>query len=299
MPSSHANILLPHLQKIEPDAQFTYSIPIITSSAGNKYYAKVGNTNEKEQYLGEAESLRAIHNAAPGLVPKVFASGVVEGESNKAAERPYFLSEFKELGSLSVGSAEVLGKRLAEELHTFKSSQGYGFGVPTYCGATRQENGWFQTWEECYSTMIGNLLFKLESRGIFTELVTKGEEVRARVIPWLLRPLKTEPVLLHGDLWSGNTGTDRTNGQPVIFDPSSYYGHNEADLAIARIFGGIPSTFFSTYHKYMPKSEPVEQYDLRADLYELYHYLNHTVLFGNVYAGSALQKMNGLLRECP
>ena len=30
----------------------------------------------------------------------------------------------------------------------------------------------------------------------------------------------------------------------------------------------------------MPKSEPVEQYDLRADLYELYHYLNHTVLFG-------------------
>lgn len=30
----------------------------------------------------------------------------------------------------------------------------------------------------------------------------------------------------------------------------------------------------------MPKSEPLEQYDLRADLYELYHYLNHTVLFG-------------------
>ena len=51
-------------------------------------------------------------------------------------------------------------------------------------------------------------------------------------------------------------------------------------LAIARIFGGIPSTFFTSYHKNIPKSEPVEQYDLRADLYELYHYLNHTVLFG-------------------
>jgi hypothetical protein len=24
----------------------------------------------------------------------------------------------------------------------------------------------------------------------------------------------------------------------------------------------------------------VDQYELRADLYELYHYLNHTVLFG-------------------
>lgn len=51
-------------------------------------------------------------------------------------------------------------------------------------------------------------------------------------------------------------------------------------LAIARMFGGIPNTFFSSYHKNMAKSEPVEQYDLRGDLYELYHYLNHTVLFG-------------------
>lgn len=58
--------------------------------------------------------------------------------------------------------------------------------------------------------------------------------------------------------------------------------HSETlqSLAIARMFGGIPSTFFSSYHKYMPKSEPVDQYDLQADLYELYHYLNHTVLFG-------------------
>lgn len=30
----------------------------------------------------------------------------------------------------------------------------------------------------------------------------------------------------------------------------------------------------------MPKTEPVSQYDLRGDLYELFHYLNHTVLFG-------------------
>lgn len=28
---------------------------------------------------------------------------------------------------------------------------------------------------------------------------------------------------------SGNTGTERATGQPVIFDPASYYGHNEAE----------------------------------------------------------------------
>jgi len=30
----------------------------------------------------------------------------------------------------------------------------------------------------------------------------------------------------------------------------------------------------------MPKTEPVDQYELRGDLYELFHHLNHTVLFG-------------------
>jgi len=46
------------------------------------------------------------------------------------------------------------------------------------------------------------------------------------------------------------------------------------------MFGGIPKSFFAEYHKHMPKTEPVDQYELRGDLYELFHYLNHTVLFG-------------------
>lgn len=60
----------------------------------------------------------------------------------------------------------------------------------------------------------------------------------------------------------------------------SSHGFDTCSLAIARIFGGIPQSFFKTYHEYLPKSEPEDQYELRGDLYELYHYLNHTVLFG-------------------
>lgn len=30
-------------------------------------------------------------------------------------------------------------------------------------------------------------------------------------------------------LQSGNAGIDKATGQPVIFDPASYYGHNEAE----------------------------------------------------------------------
>ena len=46
------------------------------------------------------------------------------------------------------------------------------------------------------------------------------------------------------------------------------------------MFGGIPSSFYTEYHKHLPKSAPEEEYDLRSDLYVLFHYLNHTVIFG-------------------
>lgn len=58
-------------------------------------------------------------------------------------------------------------------------------------------------------------------------------------------------------------------------------------LAIARIFGGFPKSFFDTYHAHRPKSEPVEEHEERADLYQLFHYLNHTLLFGVSYTRSS------------
>jgi len=145
--------------------------------------------------------------------------------------------------------------------------------------------------------MIGDLLDELANQGRYEELCSRGEEIREQVIPKLLGPLKIQPVLLHGDLWSGNVGAERTTNLPCIFDPSSFYGHNEADLAIARIFGGFSPAFFSTYHAHRPKSEPVDQYSHRMDLYELFHYLNHTALFGGSYAESAKRKMIQLLRR--
>ncbi|KAF8898988.1 fructosamine kinase PKL/CAK/FruK [Infundibulicybe gibba] len=290
-PSSRAKILPPlleRLQSIEPDAEFTGKPPKITSTTGKVYYVKLGSPDEKEHYIGEAESLKAIHSGSPGLAPRVLAIGISD-------DCPYFISEYKEIGALSHNSAGVLGKRLATELHQYTSPRGYGFGVPTYCGATKLKNGWYDDWETCFDNMIGDLLAQLGPRGDYDSLCRKGDLVRKHVIPNLLGRLNIRPALLHGDLWSGNVGVDKA-GEPVIFDPSSYFGHNEADLAIARIFGGFPNNFFETYHRFQPKSEPVDEYELRGDLYQLFHYLNHTVLFGGAYSGSAEKKMDILLR---
>jgi protein-ribulosamine 3-kinase len=62
------------------------------------------------------------------------------------------------------------------------------------------------------------------------------EELRAsmieKVIPRLLRPLEmngrsVKPALIHGDLWCGNTAVDVQTDRPLIFDPASFYAHNE------------------------------------------------------------------------
>ena len=61
-----------------------------------------------------------------------------------------------------------------------------------------------------------------------------------RAVPKLLSDITPapRPVILHGDLWSGNVGYDKKTSSAVVFDPSSYWGHNEAELGITRMFGG-------------------------------------------------------------
>ena len=48
------------------------------------------------------------------------------------------------------------------------------------------------------------------------------------------------PVVIHGDLWSGNKGKGVIGGEgaveEVVFDPSAVYGHSEYELGIMNMF---------------------------------------------------------------
>jgi fructosamine-3-kinase len=66
---------------------------------------------------------------------------------------------------------------------------------------------------------------------------------------------------------------------PVIFDPASFYGHHEFDLAITRMFGGFTEEFYSAYHKLIPKAPG---YEARHKLYLLFHCLNHWYVISEV-----------------
>lgn len=171
------------LEREQPGVTLTQSGSNLLSSTGQRYFAKIGAASDEDQFIGEAESLKAMGLAAPGLVPKLIDYGTVDADAKERESdigRPYFLSEYKDIGSLSSSAAKVLGKRLATELHAYKSTKGFGFHVPTYCGATRQDNGWYETWSECFDKLLGGLVSKLEAQGGYDALCTQAGQVRER-----------------------------------------------------------------------------------------------------------------------
>ena len=102
-----------------------------------------------------------------------------------------------------------------------------------------------------------------------------------------------EPAsLLHGDLWSGNCAVEA--GSPVVFDPASYYGDRECDLAMTQLFGRFGREFYSAYERAWPLDVGWRQ---RADLYNFYHVLNHFNLFGSSYLEQAETMVGTLLAE--
>jgi len=70
----------------------------------------------------------------------------------------------------------------------------------------------------------------------------------------------------------------------VIYDPAVYRGHHETDLAMTRLFGGFGPRFHAAHQALLPAA-PGQQ--TRVDLYNLYHVLNHALLFGGGYHAQA------------
>lgn len=110
------------------------------------------------------------------------------------------------------------------------------------------------------------------------------------------------PVVIHGDLWSGNHGRGTISGEgsgveDVVFDPSSCWAHSEFDFGIMKMFGGFGGSFERDYHKIKGKDEPVEEWGDRVLLYELYHHLNHYSMFGGGYKSSAERIMKTLIKK--
>ncbi|NWR76460.1 KT3K kinase, partial [Centropus unirufus] len=167
----------------------------------------------------------------------------------------------------------------------------FGFHTVTCCGYLPQVNDWQMDWVTFFAKqriqpqmdMIEKKSGDREARELWAQLQLK--------IPSLFCDVEIVPALLHGDLWGGNVAEDDSG--PVIFDPASFYGHSEYELAIAGMFGGFSSSFYSAYHSKIPKAAGFEK---RLELYQLFHYMNHWNHFGAGYRGSSLNIMRNLVK---
>ena len=91
--------------------------------------------------------------------------------------------------------------------------------------------------------------------------------------------LPTEgPCLIHGDLWQGNLLA--TEQGLMMIDPSCWIGERAIDIAMLKLFGNLPNSFWTAYLNAYPLPKEVESF---VPLYQLYYALAHVALFGSSY----------------
>lgn len=285
----------------------------------SKIYVKYNSDKRgaREMFEGEMASLKAIGQTDQIRVPKpILVQDYAEGS--------LLIMEHSELRSLRPSTAASLGTQLArlhlhnqERLKTFSSDsfvgktvdnavEMFGFDVTTCCGCLPLQNEWNNDWVRFFCSQrldpqmnMDEVKGDREAQELWTQLQRK--------IPSFFEGLEIRPALLHGDLWSGNMSEiscpesasashrkdSSTVAVPVIFDPASFYGHDEFEFGIINMFGGFDHPFFDAYRAIIPVKPGHEQ---RQRLYQLYHQLNHWNHFGSGYRGSSLSFMRKLLK---
>lgn len=243
------------------------------------YFLKFNRPAFLPQFEAEAAALEAMAATKTVRVPGVIGQGLAGGQA-------YLVLEYLPLQSLSASSQERLGRDLAA-LHGHTHPKP-GFAIDNAIGATPQPNtpcvSWLEFWRE---RRLGHMFRLAEAQG---RRFAGAGELLARLDGLL--PEDPEHSLLHGDLWAGNAA-GLPDGTPVIFDPATYHGHDETDLAMTRLFGGFSTAFYEAYHEVRPPEPGFQQ---RVALYQLYHVLNHFVLFGGGYGGQAESLIDDLLK---
>ena len=191
-------------------------------------------------------------------------------------EEDFLLIEDLGQGSTSYSFWKSLGESLAK-LHSETIPQ-FGFSMDNYCGSTSQEN---TITDDGFEFFANYRILKLASSAFHRNLLERQDltalESIAANLSQLIPP--QDAVLIHGDLWSGNIHCAES-GDVALIDPAVYWGWAEAELAMTDLFGGFSNQFYESYES---NSNIAKDWRERIPLYNLYHLLNHLLLFGPSY----------------
>lgn len=252
------------------------------AEGGVPLFIKRHRRQRHEMLAAETAALTEIAATGTVRVPRPFWHGA-------AGESAFLVMEGLDLISRQDAPSQAAMGRCLAELHRHQSADGrHGWHRDNTIGETPQPNGWDENWTRFYGEQrLGHQFELARKRG----RRFRGGEALIRRLPELLAGHRPEPSLLHGDLWGGNAAFLET-GEPVLFDPASYYGDRETDLALSELFGGFQPAFYEGYRERWPLAAGYRE---RRALYQLYHLLNHDHLFGGAYAIRAQGMIDHLL----
>ena len=257
-------------------------------ASGRQLFAKTNTAERLPLLQAEVEGLRALAAWAqpPLQLPQPLALTIQEGQAVLVLS----WLDINAGGASSAGWGQ-LGESLAR-LHRASASgnggRGYGLEHDNFIGLSPQRNGWQSDWARFFRSE------RLEPQLAWAAAAGQpfpGAERLLELLPQWLSGHGAEPVLVHGDLWSGNAALLH-GGAGALFDPACYWADREVDLAMAQLFGGFPAAFFGGYEAHWPLPPGASE---RKQIYNLYHLLNHANLFGGGYWQQAQWSLRSIL----
>ncbi|MBD1575586.1 MULTISPECIES: fructosamine kinase family protein [Vibrio] len=233
-----------------------------------RYFIKVNERNCLAKFEAEFENLSALNATATLCVPEPILCGTTKTHSflvlNHYVTKPLQLdADFYQLG-----------QQLAR-LHCWGEQRDYGYDADTYVGLNLQPNAWHKKWCLFFAEhRIGWQLQLLKEKGIeFGDIETIVQKVKLS-----LAGHQPNPSLLHGALSRHNVALSFAG--PLCYDPSSFWGDREYDLAIAEYDGPANAAFMQGYQALSPLDNGYQQ---RKTVYQLYYLLCLCNQYGGEY----------------
>lgn len=249
----------------------------------NHWFVKINAASLLSMFEAEAAALQELWDSKSIRVPKPLT---VDHHDNHS----FLVMEHLDLHHTVVPSR--FGAAMAL-LHQPRADAPFGWHRDNTIGSTPQHNTQTHDWVDFFRQhRLGHQIQLAQKNAAPSRLVDSVHHLMGE-LDHFFSGHHVYPALLHGDLWSGNWGA-LADGTPVIFDPASYYGDHETDLAMMELFGNPGQAFFQSY----AEARAIDPgYETRRVLYNLYHILNHFNLFGGGYASQAQSMTDSLLAE--
>jgi fructosamine-3-kinase len=258
------------------------------------WFVKTLPATRSDVLAAEADGLAALAQTRTIAVPRVEGCWTADDEGLAALAMPWL--------DFGVARGDAFGARFGRglgELHRAAPVDGggrFGWRRDNMLGGTPQTNRWsagegLAGWTAFFGgERLGAMRDRLHAIKAPAALLVAVERVIARLPAFFDDGHVPRPSLIHGDLWSGNWGM-LTDGAPVVFDPAVSVSDAEAELAMMELFGAPPADFWPAYRE---AAGLAAGYPRRRGLYQLYHLLNHELLFGG-YARAAMEAIDRLL----